>query len=151
VESFRPLARTADLLTEEVDDELLVYDEDRDLACRLNRTSAIVWRACDGERTVTDLLRLLADELGGVADEDLVLMTLDHLAEHGLIESGYEQRELSASKLSRRRFIRRVGVVSAAAAALPLVQSIVAPAPAAAFSLGYYLYVDSGTFFSGRH
>jgi len=139
---FRPLAR-ADLLTEEVEDEMLVYDEEHDLACRLNRTAAVTWRACDGERSVSDLVGVLAEEVGDLADEDLVLVTLDSLAEQGLIESGYEQREVTASKLSRRRFIRRVGVVSAAAAALPLVQSIVAPVPAAAVSGDFASFAGS--------
>lgn len=41
---FRPLARTSGLLTEQLDDELLVYDEDGQTACRLNRTAALVWQ-----------------------------------------------------------------------------------------------------------
>jgi hypothetical protein len=80
------------------------------------------------------LIELLAEEVGELADEDLVMVTLDQLAEHALIESGYEVREANASRLSRRRFIRRVGAVSAAAMAIPLVQSIVAPTPAEAQS-----------------
>jgi hypothetical protein len=139
----RPLARTADLLTEEVDDELIVYDERHDLACRLNRTAALVWRGCDGEHTVADLIEVLAEEVGELADEDLVMVTLDHLAEQALIESGYEVRDANASRLSRRRFIRRVGAVGAAAMALPLVQSIVAPTPAAAQSGDMYDNSDS--------
>jgi DNA-binding transcriptional ArsR family regulator len=132
--SFRPLAHTADVLTEELDDELLVYDEHRQLACRLNRTAALVWRSADGERTVADLVEVLRDELGDLADEDLVMVTLDRLEEQGLMEAGYPRRDPDTARLSRRRFIRRVGVVGTAALALPVVQSIVAPAPAAAQS-----------------
>src|SRR5581483_1616438 len=112
---MRPLARTADLLTEELDDELLVYDQDRDTACRLNATAAIVWRSADGERTIDELVEVLRGELGDVADEDLVLVTLDRLEEQGLIESGYAARDVDTARLSRRRFIRRVGVVGSAA------------------------------------
>jgi hypothetical protein len=140
-----PLARTADLLTEEVDGELLVYDESRDTACRLNHTAAVIWRSCDGKRTVEDLISVLAEEVGELADEDLVLVTVDRLDDHGLIESGYTRRDSDATRLSRRRFIRRVGVVGTAAVALPMVQSIVAPTSAAAQSGGggdynYYYY-----------
>jgi hypothetical protein len=140
----RPLARTADLLTDEVDGELLVYDERRDVACRLNRTAALVWRSSDGEHTVADLIAVLAEELGDeLADEDLVTVTLDYLAEQELLDTGYERREARATKLSRRRFIRRVGVAGGAAMALPLVQSVVAPTPADAISVGDF-YTDSG-------
>jgi hypothetical protein len=52
VELFRPLARSSELLTEEVDGELLIYDEERDTATRLNRTAAVVWRSCDGQRSI---------------------------------------------------------------------------------------------------
>ena len=129
---MRPVARTADLLTEELDDELLVYDQDRDVACRLDRTAPLMWRSADGKRTVDDLVEVLRDELGDLADEDLVLVTLDRLEEQGLIESGYAPRDSETARLSRRRFIRRVGVVGSAALALPVVQSVVAPSLAAA-------------------
>jgi len=129
---FRPLALKQGLLTETLDDELLVYDQNRQLACRLNRTAALIWEHSDGKRGVDDLVALLHSELGELADEDLVLITLDRLDEQGLIESGYTHRDPDASRMSRRRFIRRVGVVGSAALALPVVQSIIAPSSAAA-------------------
>lgn len=128
----KPLARTDGLLTEEVDDDLLVYDERHDIAFRLNSTATLVWRSCDGTRTVADLLALVTGELGDLANEDMVLMALDDLLEHDLIVSGYEQREAEAVRLSRRRFFRSAGVAGAAAAAAPLVYSMVVPTSAAA-------------------
>ena len=136
---IRPLARTQDVVTEDVVDEVIVYDERTDVACRLNRSAALVWRNCDGKRTLADLVRVLEADLGDVADEDMVLVALDTLAEHGLIESGYEVRDAKASRLSRRRFISRVGV---AAASLPVVASMVVPMPAAAASVGYAPYYN---------
>ena len=131
-----PLARSADLLIEELVNELLVYDERRDVATRMNHTAAVVWRNCDGRHTIGDLAELLREEVGDVADQDLVLITLDYLEEQELLEAGYESRELAAIRLSRRRFIQRAGATGAAAAVLPIVQSIVAPTPAAAASPG---------------
>ena len=149
MEEIRPVARIEGLLTEEVDGELLVYDGERDVACRLNSTAALVWRSSDGERTVADLVAVLSEELGEVADEDMVMVALDTLAEHGLIENGHEPREATASRLSRRRFLRRVGVVGAAAVAMPVVHSIVVPTPAAAASGGYTpYYVKNRTLFA---
>jgi coenzyme PQQ synthesis protein D (PqqD) len=135
---LRPLARTTGLITEEVDGELLVYDAQTDVACRLNASAALVWQNSDGRRTIDELVGVVAEELGELADEDLVMVALDHLAEHGLIESGYDAREARAARLSRRRFIRRVGVVGAAAMSVPVVHSMVVPTPAAAASGGGY-------------
>lgn len=131
-----PLARTVDLITEEVDGEFIIYDEARHIACRLNATAVLVWRNCDGRNSVTDLLAIVADELGDIADQDMILMALDDLAEHDLIASGYDPRDASAVRLSRRRFFRRAGVVGAAAMAAPVVYGIVVPTAAAAQS-GY--------------
>jgi hypothetical protein len=141
VQELRPCARTDGLLTEEIDGELLVYDEEQDVACRLNASAAIVWRGCNGERTIADLVEILSEELGELADEDLVMVALDELVEHGLLLSGYEQRDASAARLSRRRFFQRVGIAGAAAMAVPIVYSMAAPTPAAAQS--YSLYYDS--------
>jgi hypothetical protein len=132
-----PIARREGLLVEELDDELVVYDEGRDTACRLNATSALVWRAADGTRSIEELVELLRAEIGEPADEDLVMVTLDGLGAHGLLE-GHAARPAEEARLSRRRFIRRVGTVGAAALMLPVVHSMVAPAPAAAQSAGGY-------------
>jgi hypothetical protein len=138
------------LLTEQVDDELLVFDEESTVACRLNASAALVWRNCDGKHTVKDLVAVLASEFDEVADEDQVLIALDNLVAHGLIESGYEPREANVSRITRRRFMRRVGALSLATVSLPIVSAMIVPSAAAAASgtvngpYGYYAY---GTFY----
>jgi hypothetical protein len=127
----RPLARTDGVLTETLDDEVLVYDLDGDLALHLNHTAALVWRNCDGHRTVAELVALVGAELGETVDEDVILMALDTLSEHGLISSGFEERDGAAVALSRRRFFRRVGLAGGIA---PIVYSMVVPTAAAAQS-----------------
>jgi hypothetical protein len=136
----RPLARTEGLLTEDVDGEVLVYDQDREIVCRLNGSAALVWRSCNGERTVDEIATTVAEELGEFVDEDLVLVALDNLVAHGLLLSGYEPRAAAAARLSRRRFIGRVGVAGAAAAAIPVVHTMVVPTPASAASTQGYPY-----------
>jgi Coenzyme PQQ synthesis protein D (PqqD) len=117
-------------------DELLVYDERADVVSALNRTAAIVWRSCDGLHTIAELVDVLGEEIGDLADEDLVMLTLDSLDEQGLFESGYRRREPDEASFSRRRFIRQAGVVGTASALLPVVASVVAPTPAAAATIG---------------
>ena len=128
-----PRARTTELLIEELENELLVYDLASDRAHRLNATAATVFRHADGTRTVADLVDVLGEQAGVDADEDLVLITLDGLVEAGLVED-YEQRPTKDARASRRRFIGKVGAVGAAAASLPVVHSIVAPTVAQAQS-----------------
>jgi hypothetical protein len=117
---------------EEVDDELVIYDKRADSAHRLNRTAAIVWRHCDGEHDVPGLTKVLEAELGDdLADEDLVRIALASLAEKDLIEHA-PRRSPEEIRVSRRRFIRRVGTVGVAALSLPVVTSLAAPTPASA-------------------
>jgi hypothetical protein len=136
-----PLSRTEGLQIEEIDGELRVYDDKSDVTCVLNDSAALVWRSCDGRRSIADLVEILAAELGGVADEDMVLMALDTLAQHDLILSGYESRSSSAERLSRRRFFRRAGVAGAAAVAVPVVYSLALPEAALAYPAGYDSYL----------
>jgi hypothetical protein len=127
----RPLARTKGLVTEEVEGELLIFDEKHNVATQLNETAALMWRSCDGERTLSDLQEVLTEAHGIAADEDMVLMALDDLVEHGLIESGYEPRDQGAVELTRRRFFRRAGAVGALALVAPVAYSLAVPPPQA--------------------
>lgn len=83
---------------------------------------------------------MLSAEFGEQADEDQVLVALDELSKHGLIDSGYERRDPNAARLSRRQFIRRVGVVAAVAVGIPVVHSMAAPKPAQGSTMKHYVY-----------
>ena len=58
-----PIARRENLIVEELPDEVLVYDLTTDKAHCLNRTAALIWKNCDGEKTQGDLAALLQHEL----------------------------------------------------------------------------------------
>jgi hypothetical protein len=128
-----PARKKERVVAEPIDDEVLVYDLERDRAHRLNRTAALVWRHCDGQRTVGDLTALLQAELDPVADEDLVRLTLDHLSAAHLLESA-RPRSADQVRTSRRQFVRKVGLVGALSLLLPVVTSITAPTVAQAQS-----------------
>lgn len=68
------------------------------------------------------------------------MIALDELAKHDLIESGYERRQQSAVRMSRRSFVRRAGTVAAAAVGVPVVYSLVAPAVAAGSSAAHHYH-----------
>ena len=121
-----PRARSADLVVEELDGEVLVYDLRSHDAHRLNATAATVWRHCDGENSIEAIAALLdaADPAGA---EPGVWMALEELDAKGLLEDPADV------PVSRREAIRKLAFAGAIGAlALPVVKSIVAPTAAQA-------------------
>ena len=47
----------------ELPEETLMYDRERHKALCLNRTSSLVWRRCDGQTTVEEMIAILAREM----------------------------------------------------------------------------------------
>ena len=126
-----PSARQKDLIIEELPDEVLIYDLTTDKAHCLNRTSAFIWRNCDGERSAGEIAELLEQELKSSVPMEVVMLGLEELAVHGLLQE--ETSIAPTPQVSRRRLIRSMGLT--AAFALPLILSISAPAAAGAGSV----------------
>ena len=55
--NVNPRSRSENLVTMEMEDELLIYDLKANEAFCLNKPAADVWLACDGTRSVSDLDR----------------------------------------------------------------------------------------------
>ena len=127
--NVKPLARKEGLVIQELPDEVLVYDLDRDKAHCLNETAAMVWRRCDGQATTTAITKALENELHKPVDEKLVWLALDQLGRNNLLEHTPAPPPIM-SGLNRREMVRALGI--AAAVAIPVVTSIVAPTPAQA-------------------
>lgn len=122
---YRPFARSAELVVEPVDDELLVFGSERQVAHSLNQVAAAVWRACDGSRSVGEI----AQSCG--LEREAVELALVELANIDLLVG----EPPAATSVSRRQLLRRATVVGAAAGfALPVIRSITAPTPAMAAS-----------------
>ena len=122
-----PVARKTGLVIQEVPDEVLVYDLDTNKAHCLNRTAAMVWRSCDGTRSVSDIAAHLGTVSGETVTDDLVWLAIDQLNANDLLE-----KKMSAefNGLSRRDVIKRIGLSSMIA--LPVIASLVAPPSAMA-------------------
>ena len=135
-----PVARTEKLLIQEVDNELIVYDEEQDTAHCLNPMAVRVWHYCDGQNTVEDIAKLLEKELDIPADSDadmrgLVWLTLEELERFHLIKE-YLKQPTGVSNISRRKVIKTASLVGgfAIGSLFPVVKSIVAPVPMMAAS-----------------
>ena len=112
---------------ESIDGDLCVYDTARQHVHALNHTAAFVWQRCDGRTTPTELAAALAAEASIADAEAVVRLTLQELAAAQLLAAPLDE----VVPVSRRDLLRR-GV---AAAAIPVIYSIVAPTPAAAQSV----------------
>jgi hypothetical protein len=118
-----PLARREELIVEELDAEVLIYDKRTHEAHCLSPAAGQVWRACDGKTSREQL----AAELG--LEADTVKRALDELEACGLLDGG------ANAGVTRREATTRFAKVGATAAAAPLIYSIVGPIPEAAASV----------------
>lgn len=118
-----PKARTRDLLEQDLNGEILIYDLLVDNAFNLNETLSVVYRACDGITTFDDLKRRHK------FTDDFIFLALDELKRHNLLTEAYQS---AFGTIKRREAIKRVGL--ATMAALPMIVAITAPSAASAQS-----------------
>lgn len=128
-DTFIPVVRTAELAVEELDGEVLVYDLERHKAHCLNGTSASIWHAIDGVRSVREIGRGLVDTPEGVDGEAIVWHALAQLDQRDLLLTPLPDDAPTASGLasSRRDLLKKAALVGALSLAIPVVRTIVAP------------------------
>ncbi|MGA9772811.1 MAG: PqqD family peptide modification chaperone [Blastocatellia bacterium] len=120
-EQSLPEARKEGLVVQHLSDEVLVYDQQRHKAHCLNETAALVWMRCDGKTTVASMAQELSKQTGTRVGEDIVWLALNQLGKSRLLQGAATKND----GVSRREMMKRAGL--AAAIALPVVTSIVAP------------------------
>ena len=133
----QPAARTSGLVVKTLGDEVLVYDLDTHRAHRLNRIAAAVWRACDGARGSGEIATALR-AAGQPQPEAAVQYALAALSRAGLLTPA-----IPLPRMTRREVMQRLG--TAAAAALPVVTTIIAPTAAQAQSAQAQSCVGGGS------
>jgi len=126
-----PKARRNKLVIQELPDEVLVYDQERDKAHCLNQTAALVWKKCDGQTDVPAIASRLTSELQAPVDERMVWFALDQLGRDSLLETPV-MAPAFMSGMTRRQMVRTMGL--AAAIAVPVITSILVPTKAHAVS-----------------
>lgn len=128
-----PRARQDGLFVQAVGDELVIYDRDARKAHRLNPTAALVWRACDGETRLADIVETIRPKLGPAADENLVRIAMGRLAAAHLFEKDPGQSADEVAE-SRRAFLRKGAAAGAVSLLMPVVATLPRPTLAAALS-----------------
>ena len=128
----KPLARKDGLVIQELPDEVLVYDLERDRAHCLNQTAARVWQSCDGKSSPAKIAQTLSHDANRKVDETIVWLALEQLQRNHLLHQKVTFPS-ALTGINRRAMIKSLGI--AAAITLPLVTSIVAPTPVQAATL----------------
>lgn len=133
----KPSSRKANIVVQNLENEVLIYDLTINKAFCLNQTAALVYQLCDGKRTVAEIGDLMSKELKTLVSEDFVWLALDGLKKDGLLENADELANHFGG-LTRREVVKRVGLASMVM--LPLISSVVAPNAAMAQSGGIALF-----------
>jgi hypothetical protein len=127
----KPLSRKDNLVVQELNGEVLIYDLRTNKALCLNETSSIIWAACDGTRDMSAIRDYAAAKMNSPVNDDLVWLALDQFKKEKLIKDAPEAPRHFAG-MSRREVVKTIGLT--AAIALPLVAGLVAPPAANATS-----------------
>ena len=123
-----PKARKDRLIIKELPDETLVYDLDSDRAHCLNSTAAVIWRNCDGKKSINDLETVLASETQMPIQDGIVWLSLEELNKFGLLTDAPTTPPIFKG-MNRRQLMRQIGM---GALVLPVIMSISAPTQAQA-------------------
>ena len=80
----------ADLETDVIEGEVLLYEPQQTRAVYLSPTAALVFGLCDGKRSVREIIRLLSECYpdGTASLSDDVLTTINELRESGVLAIG---------------------------------------------------------------
>lgn len=127
-----PRSRKDNLVIQEMDGEVLIYDLNDNRAFCLNETSALIWQACDGKKSTAEIGEWVAGKLNSPINEDFIWLALNQLKREDLIENEVTV-PIELEGLSRRQIIKKIGISSMLA--LPIVTSLVAPRAANAQSV----------------
>jgi hypothetical protein len=113
-----PTAQTANIVVQEMNGEILIYDLSTNKVFCLNETSAQIYRSCDGKTTFAELKEKFN------FDEDFIFLALDELKRLNLLQQTQNYRS-SLAGMSRREAVKKVGLGTLLA--LPVITSLVAP------------------------
>ena len=128
-----PRARQESLIVVPLHDETLVYDSTRHQAMCLNRPVAAIWKYCDGESRVADLIPRLQNEIDESINEEIVELAVHQLNRRHLLEGTWSSPLPDIDVDAVRRRLLKVGI---AAGLLPLITVVTAPTAAQAATIG---------------
>ena len=120
----KPMSRQDDIVVQETNGEILIYDLRANKAFCLNETSALIWKACDGTRNVSDLSKHVSQQMKADANDDMVWFALEQLKKEKLL-AVTPKADGRFDGMSRREVVRKIGLGTAIA--LPVIAGLIAP------------------------
>lgn len=117
-----PQGRRTGLFVKEVADETIIYDYETDQARCLNATASLVWKCCNGRRSLDQIRDSVQAKLEVTIDKEVIRLALTQLDSCGLLEPG-----LKLPTVSRRQVLRKLGTT---AVLLPTILSVASPTQA---------------------
>lgn len=126
-----PIARSANITVQNLDNETLIYDLTINKAFMLNETSAFIWNHLDGQMSIAELSRRLGAKFKQKANEEIVWLAIEQLKNNNLLKEA-ESFQTPLSDINRREVIKRAGL--ATMIALPIITGLTAPQAAHAAS-----------------
>src|SRR5712664_1317306 len=102
--NVKPTARKNDLVIQQTDNEVLVYDLNTNKASCLNETAAFVWQNCDGSNDIADIAQALGRKTNNDVNDDVVWLAIDELSKNRLLEEELASHQIFAG-MSRREVI----------------------------------------------
>lgn len=130
-DNTQALARNDELVVQDLQDEVLVYDLRNHKAHCLNKTAAFIWTRCDGETSAEAIAKMMEQEWRTPVTEDAVWFAMNKLSKAELLQERLVLPQAKAG-MSRRSAIRRLGL---GALLIPAVMTIVSPTAMAGASV----------------
>lgn len=115
-----------DVLTHQLDDQVLVYDARSNRVHLLDQTTACVMQLLrEGGRSVDEVTAELALRIGYVPSPGLLWLGIEELRRAGLLDEGDEPRRFhGGASMFRRAMLRKVASAGATALLVPLVVTL---------------------------
>ncbi len=135
-----PKARQENLVIQELENEILIYDIKSNKCFCLNESLKLIWHLCDGKNSANEISNLMSQNFRTIVSENFILLGLRELYREDLLEKEGDL-EFSFLKSSRRELIKNIGFASIIT--LPIISSVVVPSVAMAQSVtGLPLFAD---------
>ncbi len=131
-----PQSRKSNIVVQEFETEVLIYDLTINKAFCLNPTSTLIWQLCDGTNSISQISEIISRKLKTPFSDDLIWLALDQFKGDNLLEQN-DELWIEFGGLNRRQVIKKVGFTSMVM--LPIISSIIAPTSAMAQSGGLAL------------
>src|SRR5215217_6945311 len=119
-----PFLRTENLVVNELPDELLIYDLEKNKAFCLNETARLIMNECNGETSIDEAVINLNRKLKSKVPEEVIWMVVEQLKKSDLLKNDYQIPVQITNKVTRRKILRSAALLGLA---LPVISSLVAP------------------------